>query len=113
MLDNLPDEIIIDILCRKDRLSMINCMYTSKRYNSLTKESFHYNCLPFRMTIIDSLFEIYLYTLKPQIDIIVIHEKDIDLFLNYYYFKMIVCIECDIRLCNLENIRENSDCILF
>ena len=75
MLDDLPDELIIEICNKRTRIDLYLFSFVNKRYNLLYWESIKYNKMPFRMFIIDSLFELYLYLLKPKIDIIYMSEK--------------------------------------
>lgn len=114
MLDYLPDEIIIEICIKRSRLDLYGLSFVNKKYRKLYMESTKYNKLPFKLYLIDSLLELYLYLLKPKIDIIYTSSDNYILFyLERYKEKINVCYECSIRLCDIENIRSNSTHVYF
>ena len=114
MLDYLPDEIVIEICIKKPRLDLYMFSFVNKKYKKLYWESTKHNILPFKLYLIDSLLELYLYLLRPKIDIIYTSDDNYILFyLEKYRDKINVCHECDIRLCDKSSKRPNSSYIYF
>ena len=110
----LPYDIIIDILIKYTRLEMLYISYVNKNLNIVYWESIKYNKKPFHLTFIDSILELYLYTLSPKIDIIRYKLKDDDKIRLFYSFlsdHIKICKECDIQICNEEDIRDDSSLV--
>ena len=111
MLNDLPDELIIEICLKHTRLDLYNLSFVNKQFNYLYWKSVENNNYPFHLPFIDSLLELYLYKLIPIIDIVKYRIKkshDIRLFYSYLNRHIIVCKECDIKICDSDNIRDDS-----
>ena len=111
MILELPEDIIINIIIKNTRLDTLHISYVNKYLNKIYWDNIIFNKIPFHLPFIDSLLELYLYKLTPKIDIVrykIKIDKNIYKFYQPLNKHIKICKECDIRICDLNEIRQDS-----
>ena len=103
LIENLPIEIIIYILQSKTREEMSNFKLLSKKSNFIWNLAINngVDWIPFRLYMIESQFEYYLYKKSPLIDILIMSNSsiiNIENFIEYFRKKINLVPETNINI---------------